>query len=320
MTAREIGITVAVSTRDRPDALARCLASLGAGDRIPDEVVVVDQSDAANPPDAVAREHQPNLTIRYLRHDRRGLGAAQNVAFQQARHPIVAVLDDDCIAHASWLRTIGSVLRDRPDLAGVTGRVLPLDADGDRTFAVASRTSAVAREFVGQALPWEVGSGNNFALRRDVFLRIGGCDERLGPGSPAHGGVDMDLFHRLVRHGDRLRYEPDAVVYHERQTRAARSARRPMYGFGMGAAIAFWRNTGDPTAGIVLREWLALRVRQARNAAAARDWTEVGHEMTMLTSTARGLVHGWRRGRSVVRVETDRDDVAPNGTRADGHD
>jgi GT2 family glycosyltransferase len=37
-------VTVAISTRNRPDPLGRCLESLAAGERPPDEVVVVDQS------------------------------------------------------------------------------------------------------------------------------------------------------------------------------------------------------------------------------------------------------------------------------------
>ena len=37
-------ISVAISTRARPDALGRCLDALLAGERLPAEIVVVDQS------------------------------------------------------------------------------------------------------------------------------------------------------------------------------------------------------------------------------------------------------------------------------------
>lgn len=298
MTVSPTSITVAISTRNRPGPLGRCLDSLAAGERLPDEILVVDQSTDSATSDAVAgwRERMRGLTIICVRHDARGLGAAQNVAFERASHPVIAVLDDDCVAHRSWLSVIELRLDERPDLDAVTGRVLPLDAVGTRTFPVASRVSEVRREFAGQALPWEVGSGNNFAVRREALSRIGGCDERLGPGSPAQGGVDMDLFHRLLRTGGRILYEPEGIVYHERQTREERKARRPMYGRGMGAAIALWHRGGDRSSRFVLREWTRLRVRQMRLAAMRGDWTDVGDELTLLASTVRGLAHGWKLG------------------------
>jgi len=289
-------ITVAISTRDRPGALDRCLESLAAGARRPDEIVVVDQSAGQETSHVAARWRESDPTIRYERNEARGLGVAQNVAFARARHPVVAVLDDDCIADTNWLHVVASRMSERLDLDGVTGRVLPLDAVGPRTLPVSSRISIVRREFSGRALPWEVGSGNNFAVRRDALTRVGGCDERLGPGSPAQGGVDMDLFHRLLRGGSRILYEPDAIVYHERQTPEERRARRPMYGRGMGAAIALWHRAGDTSSGFVLREWAKLRLRQMRVAATRGDWTDVRDEVTMLVSTVRGLSQGWKLG------------------------
>ena len=289
-------ITVAISTRDRPGALGRCLESLAAGLRRPDEIVVVDQSADQETSRVASRWRDAGLTILYERNEARGLGVAQNVAFARAHHPIVAVLDDDCVADANWLQVVASRMTDRLDLDGVTGRVLALDAVGARTVPVSTRVSIVRREFCGRALPWEVGSGNNFTIRREALARVGGCDERLGPGAPAQGGVDMDLFHRLLRDGSRILYEPDAIVYHERQTREERRARRPMYGRGMGAAIALWHRAGDPSSGYVLREWAKLRLRQMRLAATRRDWADLRDEVTMLLSTVRGLSQGWTLG------------------------
>jgi hypothetical protein len=98
----------------------------------------------------------------------------------------------------------------------------------------------------------------------------------------------------LLLGGSRILYDPDAIVYHERQTRAERRARRPMYGRGMGTAIALWHRAGDRSSGFVLREWTRLRLRQMRMAAQRGDWADVRDEVTMLASTARGLARGWR--------------------------
>jgi GT2 family glycosyltransferase len=294
VSSGDAGVAVAISTRNRADALGRCLDSLWSGERRPDQIVIVDQSDDEATALLVRQRQGAGMPILYAPQRPAGLGASQNLAFAMAHHEIVAVIDDDCVADTRWLALIASGLAERADLDGITGRVLPLPAEGDRTMPVSSRTSEVRREFAVTALPWDVGSGNNFALRRSAFLRIDGCDERLGPGSPMQGGVDMDLFYRLIRAGSRILYDPAVVVYHERATRAQHRARRPMYGRGMGAAIAFWHRGGDRSAASVLVAWGRLRGHQMRQAAARRDWGSVRDEITMLASTVRGLVQGWR--------------------------
>ena len=287
----EAGITVGISTLDRPAALARCLASLAAGAMHPDEIIVVDQAQGAEASEVAAEASRAGLRIEYVRQEGRGLGRSQNEIFRRARYAVVAVIDDDCVADARWLAAIVSAFAEG-SVDAVAGRVMPMEPEGERRFPVSSRTSTERRDFTGPSLPWLVGSGNNFAVAREWLARIGGCDERLGPGSPARGGVDMDLFHRLLRAGARLRYEPDAIVHHERQTRAERLARRPMYGRGMGACVGLWLRQGDSHALRVLGAWLLLRTRLAAAALRRRDWLGVREELMMLRGTVGGLGHG----------------------------
>ncbi len=177
--------------------------------------------------------------------------------------------------------------------------MLPLEAEGARRFPVSSRLSEDRREFSGKAVPWDVGSGNNFALRRSWFERIGGCDERLGPGAPLRGGLDMDLFYRMLRAGGRARYEPAALVLHERTTREGRIARRSAYGYGMAAAIALWLRQGDRFAWRILLSWLLLRSSLLARALGRARWTAAREEALVLQGTTLGFIRGLllRRGR-----------------------
>ena len=285
-------ISVVISTMERPDALRRCLRALAAGTLPPPEIVVVDQSrDEAT--QAVLRELAADgVPVVAVRQAPRGLGASQNAGFAAARGAVVAVTDDDCIADPAWLATIDRAFAASPGLGALGGRVLALPAEGARTSPVSTRTSTRRVDFHGRGAPWAVGSGNNFAVRRELFLRFGGCDERLGPGSPGLGGVDMDLFYRLLRAGAHVRYEPDALVHHERQTLADRLARRPLYGHGMGAAVAFRLRERDRRAPGLLLAWLRLRAAMLGGAALRGDWAAAREEVTMLGSTLRGLRHG----------------------------
>ena len=287
-------LSVAISTRDRPDALARCLEALAAGDVLPTEVIVVDQSSNQETRLVVDKCRRSTLPITYITQEPLGLAVSQNTALAQATCPVVSVIDDDCVADRKWLAILEQAFALPDHLAAVTGRVLPLPADGDRIYPVASRTSTVRRDFTGKTIPWPVGGGNNFAVRREWFSRVSGCDERLGPGSPAQGGVDMDLFYRLLRAGARIRYEPDALVYHERQNTAGRMARRTMYGRGMGACCAFRLREGDWFAISLLGQWLLFRARLLVAALLRREWMAAHEEWLMLQSSARGVVHGLR--------------------------
>ncbi len=257
---------------------------------MPAEITVVDQSaDGA----AARVSASAAIPIRYERQREQGLAVGQNRAFRLTSEPVVAVLDDDCTADRDWLRTIDATLAEHPQLAGVTGRVLPLAEDAPGLFPVSLRTSDVRRDYKRGDLPWDVGSGNNFALRREWFDRVGGCDPRLGPGSRARGGVDMDLFYRLLRAGARIRYEPGSVVFHERKTKASRMGRRIPYGRGVGACSALWLRQRDASALRVLASWLLLRSSLLSHAMAQRRWTSVQEELLVLWGTLQGIGYGF---------------------------
>jgi O-antigen biosynthesis protein len=297
MTVPELApLTVAISTLERPAALGRCLESIAAGTRLPAEIVIVDQSRDDRTRALIHRQREGPTTFVYHHQPRRGLGSAQNKAVQLASHAVVAVTDDDCIVDEDWISTLEALFGADPPPDLMAGRVLPLPSEGDRTLPVASRLSEEPREFHGRSMPWHVGSGNNFAVRRDWYLRLGGCDERLGPGSPAQGGVDMDLFYRFLRAGAVVRYEPAVLVHHERETWSGRRARRPMYGRGMGACVGMRVREGDAHAFRLLTRWVGLRLGLVGKAAWRGDARGIYEEWLMLRSTAGGLVHGLRAG------------------------
>ena len=100
---RIAALSVAVATLDRPDALARCVDALLAGDVLPAEVLVIDQS--ANDATAVVLSQRPPapVPVVHVRQARRGLSASRNAGTAHASRPIVAVTDDDCVPDRGWV-------------------------------------------------------------------------------------------------------------------------------------------------------------------------------------------------------------------------
>jgi len=262
------------------------------------EVIIVDQSRGDTTSSIIETRRTRGLPIIYVRQQACGLAGSQNAAIARARCPIIAVLDDDCVPERGWIAVIEKSFASCKTLAALTGRVLPLEPDGDKIYPVSSRISTVRTDFTHKRSPWIVGSGNNFAVKREWFLNIGGCDERLGPGSVGKGGVDMDLFYRLLRVGGYVRYEPDMLVYHERQTKAGRIGRRSMYGRGMGACCTIWLRQRDLYALRVLAEWIFYRTRLFAAAILRCRWLSAYEELLMLIGTVRGLMYGVSVGSS----------------------
>jgi GT2 family glycosyltransferase len=278
-----------VTTVDRPEALRRCLEGLLAGEMVPEEIVVADQGDTGVCENEVLCRQKTGVRMRYFRQERLGLSAARNAAAAIASGAIIAVTDDDCVPDHVWVQTLYETLSGENAPDAVTGRVLPLGPEMAGLYAVSSRLSTDRQEFVRPVHPWKVGTGANFAVRRDWLERIGGYDERLGAGSPGKAAEDMDLLYRLLLCGAKIRYEPEAVVMHERQTLSRRRASRHTYGFGIGAFCGIRLRLMDLRIIPVLGRWVLLRLRLLFRAAWSRDVRQVQEESTILQATGTGF-------------------------------
>jgi hypothetical protein len=198
-------------------------------------------------------------------------------------------VDDDCIPDTRWVEVVERAFAGLTGPLLLTGRVLPLPPEGNRTAAVSTRDSLARAEWSRPPMPWHLGTGGNFAVSRDAFESVGGNDERLGTGAPGQGGNDLDLFSRLVSSGVKARYEPDLLVHHERSTTTEYVQRRGSYGYGMGAMLGHWLRSGDLRAVVVLLGWLKLRGRMAVQ---RRRNGGFGNEVRVLLGTAAGVGHG----------------------------
>jgi glycosyltransferase involved in cell wall biosynthesis len=285
-------ISATIATLDRPDALARCLDALLSGSVLPAEVVIVDQSQNDATQSVVEMRRRQKVPIVYIRQARRGLSVSRNTALAQVSYSIVAVTDDDCLPDPGWISAIAHTFGAEPALDALTGRVLPLGPETPDTYAVAVRESLSRQDFVGKTLPWIIGGGNNFAVKRDWFERVGGCDEHLGVGSPGKAAEDVDLFYRLLREGAKIRYEPDVLVYHERTSKARRLATRWSYGFGIGVFCSLWLRRRDLYALRVLIRWLRWQCRDFTVATVRREWPEAYQRWLSLKGTVGGLTYG----------------------------
>jgi GT2 family glycosyltransferase len=153
-----------------------------------------------------------------------GLSSAFNAGFRAATHPIVVCTTDDVVPADDWLdRLLAPFARNDIDI--VCGRVLPVEirAHFHPAGAMASGPEEASAEldmhwFISRSfsqLPiqnW--GTTANMAVRRRLLTdtQVGGFDPALGPGMPSGGGEAAYFFYKALRHGYKLRYQPDAAT------------------------------------------------------------------------------------------------------------
>jgi len=256
----EPSVTVAVCTRERPNDLARCLASVMNCGHLPLEILVVD-----NAPESDATEHvvKQFKGVRRYCEPRKGLSVARNAALEQSRGDIVAFIDDDAIAHPDWIDRVRRGFED-PQVMVVTGLVLPaeLETPAQRIFEESYRffhqgyrcrrfDSAYFAKLRAKGVPvWSIGAGANMAIRRTAYEHGLRFDTRLGPGVFGGCGEDSEFWYRVLALGWSCLYDPSACVFHYHRRDLA-DLRRLMYQYMKGHVAALilqyanYRCTGD---------------------------------------------------------------------------
>ncbi|WP_254711740.1 glycosyltransferase family 2 protein, partial [Streptomyces sp. TRM64462] len=241
--------TVVVATRERAGQLARCLDSLLGQDHPDHDVLVVDNAPLTSATEDLVRHKYGDRGVRYVREDTPGLAAAHNrgIAAAGPDSDVLAFTDDDVIADPHWLTALTAPFAADPRIGCVTGLILParlrtpaqvlLESHGGFAKGFAVRDYDPHRPPPDEPLfPFTAGrfgSGANMAFRTRALKAVGGFDPATGTGTPARGGDDLYGFVRVLTAGHRLRYTPDAVVWHHHRE-TWQDLRNQAYGYGAG--------------------------------------------------------------------------------------
>ncbi|MEM8731301.1 MAG: glycosyltransferase [Pseudomonadota bacterium] len=261
-------VSIVVVSRDRPEALARCV--LGVSQlRYPNfELIIV--CDKAG---AVRLWSLPEAAqAKVLRFDEPNISAARNLGITMAAGDIIAFLDDDAVPEPSWLTYLiapfhtesvtaagGFVLgrngispQWRAQSVDLLGRTEDIHVDPGRvTMLTPSADRAIKTQ------------GTNMAVRRAWLASAGGFD----PGF-RYFLDETDVNLRLAQMGCLTAIVPDALVHHGYAANATRRADRvPHDLFEIGASWAVFVEKHCPPD---LRNRAMTRARRVERVRALR--------------------------------------------------
>ncbi len=222
--------SIIVPTYNRPKQLTACLQSLARlqypRDRF--EVIVVDDGSAV-PLEAVVALANPQLEVTLLRQPHAGPAAARNAGAARAKGEFLAYTGDDCTPAPDWLQTLAARFATATDCA-VGGRIL--NALHDNPYATASHLLIDYLYSYYNACPGQACffTPNNLTLPKDRFRVIGGFDASFVRGT----GEDREFCDRWLRHGYRMLYSPEVLVFHA-HTLTFRTFWRQHFNYGCGS-------------------------------------------------------------------------------------
>jgi glucosyl-dolichyl phosphate glucuronosyltransferase len=218
-----MNVTVILCTFNRCRELSGVLNSLSESQlpaSVDWEVLVVDNNSTDRTREVVDEfSRRFPGRFRYVFESKSGKSFALNTGISEARGEILAFVDDDVTVEPGWLNNLTARLK-CCEWAGSGGRTLPAHPyPSPRWMSVRLAGVLYAHFDLGdapQALD-RAPYGVNMAFRKSMFEKYGLFRTDMGPSANSEiprPNEDTEFGRRLMAAGERLRYEPSAVVYH----------------------------------------------------------------------------------------------------------
>ena len=245
--AGSVGLTVALCTRDRPEEVERCLASLQAQTYPHVTVLVIDNAPTDDRVRKLVEEGEFRVPTHYVLEPIPGLSFARNKAIGQCDTELIAFIDDDEEACPYWASELVRGFTEDPTADCVTGVITPCELETtaqllfERYGGHSKGRGFQALTFDGQQmgklrplfpLP-PFGTGANMSFRTSTLRELGNFDTALGAGTASCGGEDTDILSTILLDERRIAYRPSALVRHYHR-RTIEQLHSQMYGLGVG--------------------------------------------------------------------------------------
>ena len=199
-------VSLVMGSVDRIREPLQFVESLARQRKLALELIIVDQNTDDRLAPVEARASALGIKVTRISEGQRNLSHARNVGIVRAAGDIIGFPDDDCWYEPDVIEQVERCFAANPQFAALCGAWFeapdelgesgPLDPSALRRFR-APRSNSIL-----------------LFIRREVLVRLGGFDPRLGTGQWFGAGEETDLVMRLSLSGSAIRYAPEVVIHH----------------------------------------------------------------------------------------------------------
>lgn len=196
-------VSVCIPTYNDESTIRASLDALVNLDYPTYEVIIIDSSDDKTP-EIIKEYSDQDSSIRLIRQEKNGIGAARDRGLNEAKYDIIAYTDADAKVEKSWLSQLVPPLKD-PDVGATTGRTI---YETNETCTSWLRKVNIDLRNRYRKNSTRLAAGPSCAFRREVLEEVGGFDHNWP------FAEDSLASSEIISRGYEIRYVSDAKVHH----------------------------------------------------------------------------------------------------------
>ncbi|WP_460943206.1 glycosyltransferase [Okibacterium endophyticum] len=230
------------------------------------EIVVV-ENGSGDDSESRIRNGAPRVSL-VVSDENLGFAGGCNLGVRKSTGEYIAFLNNDARPDKRWVAEAMARFKSSPRVGAVASKVL--DWNGEKVDFIGAALTWFGmgyKPLTGQDLPKKAdepesvlfGTGSAMFVRRDVFDRLGGFDEKF-----FMFFEDVDFGWRLNLLGYRFAYEPRSIAFHKHHASMnSYGEYRETYLLERNALFTLYKNIGEPALSNALSGALALSARRA---------------------------------------------------------
>ncbi len=202
-----------IPTKNRHEDIQFAIESIFSQSMLPDELIVVDQSEDDKTKHVVESYQYPDISLVYIHETKiSGLVEAKKVSVNNSSGDVVLFLEDDVVLYESYIENMVDAFLEHPEILGMSG-IMMKGANANRAYEMFfnvfhrgiffdPRVGVHGRPGVkGDLINSNYLSGGISAFRKEVFTKI-----PFDTVNGFHMLEDIDFSTRAVRHFGKERF------------------------------------------------------------------------------------------------------------------
>lgn len=215
-------VCVTICTIKPTKEMEKAIKSIMACHRLPDEFIIVDQSDL-NPKEVIELSDEIWDKINWIKQDVKGVSKGKNLAIKTFKSDILALTDDDAYVNEDWIDAIIETFSNEHYKTGIVGgKIIPVYDEINPDFEMPEQFRFILPAYdqgdiLGKYNGADLPPGANYAVSRRAIEKVGLFDENIGPTTGRNlqiYGEEGDFTVRVRNSGFDVVYNPKSIVYH----------------------------------------------------------------------------------------------------------